>query len=354
MAEVNPPLYVPVSGVYGSDELGLPYRDLVGEGVGGTGHLLVTDGAVGLQIQVAAGFCYIRGDQSADAQPTYRCRNDGPVTLTCQTADGSNPRIDRVIAEVVDTTFGGGLNEWRLRIVTGTPAASPVPPAEPPSAITLALVTVPAGASTLSPSNIADARPTALIGAGSLGLNVPPPGPKISYTGGTFTPPASPATGDIWRVAVNDGASWKAWEFMWEGGSISKWVFTGGAPIGAKQDASTQLTGTSYGNGSGPVVSVTVPRAGRYRIRHGYGKVQTTGVEAIASLSINGGAPSDADAASTGVSGSVTVAGGGSIPVEKDIAGAHSVAQQYRTNAAGGTGTWERRWIEILPIWVNP
>src|SRR6266498_2637149 len=103
MAEITPPLFQDVSNVYSGDELGLPYRDLVSEGVVQATALAVSQRAAGanLSVDVAAGACWVLGDTNTDRQPCYRCINDAVVNLGIS-PDPSNPRKVLVVAQVTD------------------------------------------------------------------------------------------------------------------------------------------------------------------------------------------------------------------------------------------------------------
>lgn len=95
-----------------------------------------------------------------------------PENVTLNTADGSNPRIDLIIAyvdlSVVSSTNSNNPNAWSFLKVTGTPSGSPVVPnaaaiqaALPNSSypyIILAQVAVAAGATTITNSNITGLR----------------------------------------------------------------------------------------------------------------------------------------------------------------------------------------------------
>lgn len=171
MAEINPPLYVDTDEEYGAEDLGLPYRDLIGEGIVGASDLLVSQRAAGanMSVDVAAGAAWVKGDDDANAQPTYRVRNDATVNLAVTTADATNPRKDLVIAEVLDSTFSGASKTWRLRVVAGTPAASPATPSTPSNALLLAVLTVAAADTSIATADIADSRVRAVVGLGVAG-----------------------------------------------------------------------------------------------------------------------------------------------------------------------------------------
>lgn len=171
MAELNPPLFLDVNNAYGADELGLPYRDLMGEGVVSAGDLLVSNGG-GLTSSTAAGAAWVQGDDNAASQPTYRVRSDSAVALAHAAADPTNPRIDLVIAEVLDAAFSGVSKLWRLRVVTGTPAGAPVAPAAPNNALALAQVRINAASGTIT--SVTDVRPRAGVAGGKAVLGVLP------------------------------------------------------------------------------------------------------------------------------------------------------------------------------------
>src|SRR5690606_38809186 len=84
------------------------------------------------------------------------------VTLTIPTAE-SAPRIDLVVLKVYDTEYGDGVDQAEFLVVKGQAASSPTPPAAPTNSITLARVTVGAGVSSISNSNIVDVRVLAMF-----------------------------------------------------------------------------------------------------------------------------------------------------------------------------------------------
>ncbi len=159
MAEVNPPLFLGVQQTYQAADLARPFQDILGEGVIGVSDLAVTQRAAGanMSVDVAAGVAWVKGDTATD-QPAYRVRNDAAVNLTVSTANATNPRIDVVVAEVLDAAFTGSSNLWRLRVITGTAAASPAVPTIPATAMPLAQIAVAANATSVVTANISDLR----------------------------------------------------------------------------------------------------------------------------------------------------------------------------------------------------
>jgi len=146
-----------ISGVYSGDELGLPNRDMISEGIVGAGSLAVTAHGGANSVDVAAGAAWVTGDTDVNHQPTYRVYNDATVNLGIS-PDPTNPRIVLVVAQINDATFVGVTRNWQLVAIHGTPAASPAAPALPASALQLASITVPAAAASSAAYTITDTR----------------------------------------------------------------------------------------------------------------------------------------------------------------------------------------------------
>jgi hypothetical protein len=127
----------------------------------GATDFLVTQRAAGANMSVDVtngGQCYIDGTESA-TQGTYSCLGDSTsVNLAISASSPTLPRIDIVVAKVQDAFYSGATNAWSLAVVTGTPAASPVPPTAPVNSLTLAQIAVAANATTVVNANITDKR----------------------------------------------------------------------------------------------------------------------------------------------------------------------------------------------------
>lgn len=110
--------------------------------------------ASGMQVKVKTGSAIIQG---------VYVNSDAEVILSVTTADGSNPRIDRVILQVDWTA-----NTVSLEMLDGTAAASPVAPTLTQDTstweISLAQVYVGAGVSTINSGNVTDEREFSLSG----------------------------------------------------------------------------------------------------------------------------------------------------------------------------------------------
>ena len=111
----------------------------------------------GLSVLVSSGWAAIVGTTQTN-MGTYVGFNDDTVTLSVNTADPTNPRIDLVCMTVNDAYYTGSLNNVILQVVAGTPASSPVAPTLPANSISLATVAVGAGATALTNANITDTR----------------------------------------------------------------------------------------------------------------------------------------------------------------------------------------------------
>lgn len=84
--------------------------------------------------------------------------------LTANPADPANPRRDLIVAQQSDTFYGDASSDFLVRHIVGTPSPTPSDPTidGSPDYVTLARVTVPAGATAITSSAIADLRPVPL------------------------------------------------------------------------------------------------------------------------------------------------------------------------------------------------
>lgn len=118
-------------------------------------------------VTVSKGRCMI--DSGSDYP--YLGFTDGTESVNVNTADGSNPRIDTLVAyvdkAVVDSTTSNNPNAFKFKAVAGTPAGSPVAPNSAAISssigagnpyIKLANIAVGAGVTTITNGNITDTR----------------------------------------------------------------------------------------------------------------------------------------------------------------------------------------------------
>lgn len=102
-----------------------------------------TDGSTGLEVDVAAGVLWYNGS----------CYYEAGATVTCGTADGTNPRMDYVVYDQSAAAY---------QVVAGTAAAAPDPPLLTADQILIAEVYIPTSATVLSSDEIIDKR---IVGA---------------------------------------------------------------------------------------------------------------------------------------------------------------------------------------------
>ena len=163
MTEKNPAIFLQ-GGSHPAEDVRRMIDALLGqgwtayEGLLGDGDMEVTEsGTPAMSVDVAAGRAWIQGDE-ATYQGAYFVENRGSTTLSIAASDPTNPRIDRIVAEVDDSDYSGATDAWALKVIQGTPAGSPSAPATPDNAISLATVAVAALASSIVDANITDTR----------------------------------------------------------------------------------------------------------------------------------------------------------------------------------------------------
>lgn len=159
MAVETPPVWIQTGG-----ETAERARRALSATFGGRGgivadvDLAVTqNGTPNMSVNVASGQVVIPGTQ-ATFQGHYVVENRGALNVPIAAANATNPRKDLIICKVEDAAYSGSNNAASIVAVTGTPAASPAEPSVPSNAWVLAVITVPANASSITNSNIADQR----------------------------------------------------------------------------------------------------------------------------------------------------------------------------------------------------
>ena len=159
MTAQNPALYI-----QGANHPAEDFRHLITTGFGGRegvvrGGLAVTErsGTANMSVDVAEGTVAIAGTETT-YQGLYLCHNRGVANLAISASDPTNDRYDLILAQVEDAQYSGATNAWKLSVVTGTPAASPLFPTVPDNAFVLATVLVPAAASAIVNADITDIR----------------------------------------------------------------------------------------------------------------------------------------------------------------------------------------------------
>lgn len=161
MAAVNPPGYLENGGAsYTADILRRVTKILrATQGVDNPGDMAVSqNGTPNMSVNVAAGQVAVDGTQDTVHQGSYVGLNDATTNLSIAASDPTNPRIDIVVAQFEDSVYSGSNNDFKLAVVTGTPAGSPVPPSTPANSLVLAQVRVNATVTTIGNANITDGR----------------------------------------------------------------------------------------------------------------------------------------------------------------------------------------------------
>lgn len=157
---------------------------VLGGVIGGAG-LIVSPGT-GMTVNVQPG-SFVVPNSGTPTAGGYAATLTATATLTVQTADPTNPRIDIVVANVVDN--GGNTSFGQVQIITGTAAPSPSVPAAPANSITLCQITVSAGASSITSGMLSDQRPF------------------TTTTGGVLVAPKGSVTGYKGQIAFDPGTS---------------------------------------------------------------------------------------------------------------------------------------------------
>jgi hypothetical protein len=136
--------------------------ELVQSGVVNKGDFLVTAKASQppMGVSIAAGEAWVRAT-SGTRNGAYYSVNDASVDLSLTAADSTNPRVDRIILRVNDTSdLSSATDNASLEAVVGTPTAGATlanlngAPALPANSLNLAFVLVGAGVTSVSAANI--------------------------------------------------------------------------------------------------------------------------------------------------------------------------------------------------------
>lgn len=146
------------------------------EGVTTPTSFVPTQRAAGanMSIDVSAGAAIVRGDHVDGNQGKYYVRSLATTNVVITAADPSNPRIDRLVLEVLDSDYdGSGVRVARLRTIDGTATSGANAvmnengiAAMPDSAIEIARITVGAGSTSIVTANIHNKRIPAIVNTG--------------------------------------------------------------------------------------------------------------------------------------------------------------------------------------------
>lgn len=362
MAEVTPPLFMDVDFVYSGDELGLPHRDLIGEGICGATHHKVSQRAAGanMSVDVAAGASWVLGDDATDRQPNYRCRSDSIVNLAISAAHATLPRIDRVIAECLDATFSGVSRLWRLRVVTGTPTAGATlvnlngAAAVPVNAYLLADVLVPAASASVVDANIADRRRIAQPGQGQGARPQRVTSAELTILQAAAILRPSEWDGFEVELAV-DTTLGIYWRFRFRNAGLTyPWEFVGGSAAYAEIATAENTASATYVDLTTPGPSIVVPRAGDYLLKYGCDarKPAVASQSACMAPKLGAAATADAERVFLLTTGAGQDMAGIARAIRRTLAAGDTIKAQYRADG-GGASTFVSRWLEVTPVRVS-
>lgn len=164
--------------------------------------------------------------------------------------------------------------------------------------------------------------------------------------------PGSPTDGDQFILVDSTSAPTYSWLLRYVSAkSSNKWIFIGGTPI--QDEVATAEATSSTGSyialaTAGP--SIAVPVAGDYIVTLGCTHVTATSqTTAFMSYDIGGTGAVDAD----GVQGSVGSGQEVSISRVKKKAGLTAVTLTAKYKSVGANGTYQERFINLLPIAIG-
>lgn len=168
------------------------------------------------------------------------------------------------------------------------------------------------------------------------------------------TPPASPADGDIWVYPADD-TNGVEWMFRYDSAETTyKWRFLGGAPLLSEVATLESTSSTSYADLTTVGPSITLPRSGDYKVAFwaSTSNSSANGGEHIAPK-FGAAAASDIDQAETTHPGTGTGADVMQLYrkiTKTGLTASDVVKLQYKVGS--GTGQFQRRGLEILPVRV--
>lgn len=124
------------------------------------------------------------------------------INVLADPPHATNPRRDFIVAVQSDTQYGDQGTALEIRRVLGTPGNPPTDPALPADHVKLAVITVPAGATTVTTSNILDLRTYTTAAGGVLPVANRGARPSPAYPGQVVY------VQDIATTEISDGAAW--------------------------------------------------------------------------------------------------------------------------------------------------
>lgn len=176
-----------------------------------------------------------------------------------------------------------------------------------------------------------------------------------SGTGYAVGLPASPTDGQEYILVDSVTLATYQWRFRYNAGSSNtdKWEFIGGAPVYAAVETSQTTTSTSYAALATAGPTITVPRAGVYRVEFGCNLFcnAAVGNTAVASYDVGAVAATDADSISAGDASSTGQHTVSRMNQHTGITASTAFTMKYKVTS--NTGTFKSRWMAITPVRVS-
>lgn len=264
MTELNPPAFMQNRTDH-SAEITRSFSSglILAEGIVNDNDFTVAAQGGNMNITVAGGQAYIKGDDGVSQGYYSVIANTTPVVLTIGAASPTQARKDIVIARVYDAFYTGAQNLWKFEVVPGT-AGSGVDPNLPNNAIKLASINVAANATSISGANITSTR-TKYIPAGGSITCLSTLRPESPYVGMTIT-----------ETDTGIMRQWTGTKWRWIGGTMQMCRFphaTQSMASGATTDLVLNAMDTSNSFDPSGIFSrhadtkgIVIARAGVYRL----------------------------------------------------------------------------------------
>lgn len=178
----------------------------------------------------------------------------------------------------------------------------------------------------------------------------------LLLTAPATTLPGSPVNGQRAILVDSTTVPTYAWLFQYVSAitDANEWLFLGGSALRAEVDTAQTTSSSTYADLATAGPSITIPRAGIYQFRFGaHMSTNPNIVTAYAGLAINGTVASDNDALILLSAAAVDQKAPHAMTRQKTVATAGHVAKLlYKNNDNTDTVTFEKRWLEVIPVRV--
>lgn len=351
---------------------------IVQSGVVNKGDYLVTAKASQppMGVSVAAGAAWVKAS-TGTRNGAYHVVNDGSVDITLTAADVTNPRVDRIILRVADTSdLSSATDTATLEVVSGTPTSGATlanlngAAAQPANTLNLAFVLVGASVTSVVGANIGNWLDPIGTAAGtpvvSGAVTTAAPAFALGRAANTTpylvsTLPASPFDGqEVYYQSTTAGTGGgasdsmadvgAAWHLRYRSASSSafKWEVVGASPISHEVSTSQNTSSATFValTTAGPTVKVAL--AGDYIVsvcafmdNYSNNSFMSFDIGAIAAIEDNGAIHFS--------SGFVSPTNGGKLIT---AAADDAITAKYKRGAAG-LSTFKNRRMTVTPIRVG-